>query len=213
MPDITINVTNKIPRVTSERKTLVADNAEYRLIFTFDEDWEDGPKTVFAVIEGVEALAPISTADNRITLPAIRITDGSHHQIAVGVQQGEVVTTRPAHLTVYPSIETELLEAIVEDEDVTMTWLEWVNANMSAAATNVQTAQAVLAAAQAAAEEAEQNAESAAIDAAAAKIAAQTAAFPVFSVDSRGHVIISRAERLGTSTFRLNSRGHLEVRA
>ena len=213
MKTIEITVRNKIPRVTSELKTLVADNTEYRLTFDFDDDWEAGAKMVFLIVEGVEALAPIITTDDAVTLPPIRITDGSHHQLAVGVQQGDVVTTRPARLTVYPSAETALMTAIVDDERVTMTWLEWVNENMAAAETDVQTAQAVLAAAQAAAAQASQDAASAAIDAAAARISAQTAAFPVFSVDENGHIIISRAERLGTTTFRLTTGGHLEVTA
>ena len=146
-------------------------------------------------------------------MPAIRITDGSHHALLVGGQQGDTVTPRPAVLTVYPSAKTELLAAIVDDERVNMTWLEWVNANMAQAAENVRTAQEVLTQAQTAAESAAENAESAAIDAAAARISAQTAAFPVFSVDENGHVIISRPERLGTTTFRLTSGGHLEVTA
>jgi len=213
MKEITISVRNKIPRVTSELKTLVADNTEYRLIFDFDEDWQEGEKTVILIIEGVEALAPVTTSEDAITMPAIRITDGSHHALLVGVEQGQIITTRPAVLTVYPSAKTALMNALVDDERVQMTWLEWVNANMAQAAENVRTAQEVLAEAQSAAESAEQNAESAAIDAAAAKIAAQTVAFPVFSVDENGHIIISRAERLGTTTFRLTEAGHLEVSA
>jgi len=211
MKEITISVRNKIPRVTSELKTLVADNTEYRLIFDFDEDWTEGQKQVILIVEGVEALAPVTTAEDAVTLPAIRITDGSHHALLVGVQQGDTVTTRPAVLTVYPSAKTELLSAIVDDERVTLTWLEWVNANMATAAENVRTAQEVLAEAQTAAETAEQSAESAAIDAAAARISAQTTAFPVFFVDENGHIIISRSERLGTTTFQLTSGGHLEV--
>lgn len=213
MKTITINVRNKIPRVTSELKTLVADNTEYRLEFEFDGDWQEGPKQVILIVEGVEALAPLTTAEDAVTLPAIRVTDGSHHALLVGVQQEDTVTTRPAVLTVYPSAKTELLSAIVDDERVTMTWLEWVNANMAQAAINVQTAEEVLAQAQAAADEAEQSAQAAEIDAEAARISAQTAAFPVFSVDENGHVIISRAERLGSTTFRLTEAGHLEVSA
>lgn len=213
MKEITISVRNKVPRVTSELKTLVADNTEYRLIFDFDEDWQEGEKTVILIIEGVEALAPVRTSENTITMPAIRITDGSHHALLVGVEQGQIITTRPAVLTVYPSAKTALMNALVDDERVQMTWLEWVNANMAQAAENVRTAQEILAEAQSAADSAEQNAESAAIDAAAAKIAAQTVAFPVFSVDENGHIIISRAERLGTATFRLTEAGHLEVSA
>ena len=211
MKEITISVRSKIPRATSELRTITADNSEYKLVFDFDEDWEEGQKLVFLIVEGVEALAPIRMDGDEVTLPPIRITDGSHHQLAVGVQQGEIVTTRPVRLPVYPSVETALMGALVDDERVTMTWLDWVNQNMAAAATNVETAQAVLAAAQATAADAEQNAASAAIDAAAARISAQALVYPVFSVDERGHVIISRAERLGTTTFRLTSGGHLEV--
>lgn len=213
MKTITISVRSKIPRATSELRTITADNSEYKLVFDFDEDWEEGQKLVFLIVEGVEALAPIRMDGDEVTLPPIRITDGSHHQLAVGVQQGEIVTTRPVRLPVYPSVETALMGALVDDERVTMTWLDWVNQNMAAAATNVETAQAVLAAAQAAAAEAEMNAESAAIDAAAAKVAAQTLIFPVFWVDVDGHVKINRAERLGTSIFRLTAEGHLEVNA
>ena len=213
MKTITIGVRSKIPRVTSELRTITADNSEYKLVFDFDEDWEEGQKLVFLIVEGVEALAPIRMDEDEVTLPPIRITDGSHHQLAVGVQQGEILTTRPVRLPVYPSVETALMGALVDDERVTMTWLDWVNQNMAAAETNVETAQAVLAAAQAAAAEAEMNAESAAIDAAAAKVAAQTLIFPVFWVDVDGHVKINRAERLGTSTFRLTAEGHLEVNA
>lgn len=213
MKTITISVRSKIPRITSELKAIVADNAEYCLAFEFDEDWQEAAKTVFLIVEGVEALAPIVMTGSSVTLPPIRITDGSHHQLAVGVQQGEVVTTRPARLVIYPSAETALMASIVDDSRVSMTWLEWVNENMAAASTNVQTAQAVLAAAQAAAEEAAQNAESAAIDAAAARVAAQTIIFPVFWVDVDGHIKINRAERLGTAVFRLTAEGHLEVSA
>ena len=211
MKTITISVRNKIPRVTSELRTITADNSEYKLVFDFDEDWEEGPKQVILIVEGVEALAPVTTSEDAVTLPPIRITDGSHHALLVGVEQGQIITTRPAVLTVYPSAKTTLMNALVDDERVQLTWLEWVNQNMATAAENVRTAQEVLEQAQSAAETAEQSAESAAIDAAAARISAQTLVYPVFSVDERGHVIISRAERLGTTSFRLTSGGHLEV--
>ena len=135
MKTITISVRSKIPRATSELRTITADNSEYKLVFDFDEDWEEGQKLVFLIVEGVEALAPIRMDGDEVTLPPIRITDGSHHQLAVGVQQGEIVTTRPVRLPVYPSVETALMGALVDDERVTMTWLDWVNQNMAAAAT------------------------------------------------------------------------------
>lgn len=211
MPEIAITVRNKIP--TSAVRQIVCDNSDYTLRFDFDGQWDEGPKTVYFVLQGVGALSPAVTDGDACPLPPIRLSDGVSRQLAVGVQQGQIKTSAVVNFWCYPSAEDALIRGIVEDEDVSLTWLEWVNANMAQAAENVRTAQEVLAQAQTAAETAEQSAESAAIDAAAARISAQTAAFPVFSVDENGHVIISRAERLGTTTFRLTDAGHLEVSA
>lgn len=211
MPEITVTVNNKIPR--SETRLIVCDNSDYTIRFTFDGQWEDGPKTVYFVLQGVGALAPAVTDGDVCPMPPVRLSDGVSRQLAVGVQQGRIKTTSVVNFWCVPSAEDALVRGIVEDGDVSMTWLEWVNANMAQAAENVRTAQEVLAEAQTAAESAEQNAESAAIDAAAARISAQTAAFPVFSVDENGHIIISRSERLGTTTFWLTEAGHLEVTA
>ena len=211
MPEIVISIRNKTPEASV--RSIVCDNTDYTVRLDCDGDWGEGPKMVFFALQGVGAFAPVMTEDDVCSLPMIHLSDGVGRQLAVGVQQGRVKTSRPVCLYCYPSAESEFLNGIHEDEEVTLSWLQWVNANMAAAETNVETAQNVLAQAQAAAESAEQSAESAAIDAAAARISAQTTAFPVFSVDERGHVIISRAERLGTTTFRLNSAGHLEVTA
>lgn len=211
MPEIAITVRNKIP--TSAVRQIVCDNSDYTLRFDFDGQWDEGPKTVYFVLQGVGALSPAVTDGDVCPLPPIRLSDGVSRQLAVGVQQGQIKTSAVVNFWCYPSAEDALIRGIVEDEAVSLTWLEWVNANMAQAAENVRTAQEVLAQAQTAADEAEQSAESAAIDAAAARISAQTAAFPVFSVDENGHIIISRAERLGTTTFRLTEAGHLEVTA
>lgn len=211
MPDIEITVKNKIPK--SETRQIVCDNSDYTLRFDFDGQWEDGPKTVYFVLQGVGALAPAVTDGDTCPVPPIRLSDGVSRQLAVGVQQGQIKTSAVVNFWCYPSAEDALIRGIMEDENASLTWLEWVNQNMAQAAENVRTAQEVLAQAQTAAETAEQSAESAAIDAAAARISAQTTAFPVFSVDENGHIIISRAERLGTTTFRLTEAGHLEVTA
>ena len=211
MPDIEITVRNKIPK--SETRQIVCDNSDYTLRFDFDGQWEDGPKTVYFVLQGVGALAPAVTDGDTCPVPPIRLSDGVSRQLAVGVQQGQIKTSAVVNFWCYPSAEDALIRGIMEDEAASLTWLEWVNANMATAAENVRTAQEVLAEAQTAAETAEQSAESAAIDAAAARVSAQTAAFPVFSVDEDGHIIISRSERLGTTTFQLTSGGHMEVHA
>ena len=211
MPEIVITIRNKIAEASV--RSIVCDNTDYTVRLDCDEQWGEGPKIVYFVLQGVGAFAPATTADDVCAMPPIRLSDGVGRQLAVGVQQGAVKTSSAAHVFCWPSAEDELIRGIHEDDGVDLTWLEWVNANMAQAALNVQTAEEVLAEAQAAADEAEQSAQSAEIDAEAARISAQTAAFPVFSVDENGHVIISRAERLGTTTFRLTEAGHLEVSA
>ena len=211
MPEITIRVRNKNPEIVGTPREIVADNTDYTVRFEFDGDWAEGPKTVLLALYGVGLLAPVTTDGDACALPRIQIWDGVGRQLAVGVQQGAVRTTRTAEIMVYPSAESALLAAMHGDPEVSLSWLEWVNANMAAAETNVREAAEILTEAQEAADSAEASAQSAAIDAAAARISAQTAAFPVFSVDERGHVIISRPERLGTTTFRLDEAGHLIV--
>ena len=211
MPEIVITIRNKI--ATASVRSIVCDNTDYTVRLDCDEQWGEGPKIVYFVLQGVGALAPATTEDDVCAVPPIHLSDGVGRQLAIGVQQGAVKTSSAACVFCWPSAENELIRGIIEDDDVTLTWLEWVNANMAQAALNVETAQTILAQAQAAADSASGSANDAAIDAAAARISAQTAAFPVFSVDENGHVIISRAERLGTTTFRLTEAGHLEVTA
>lgn len=209
MPEIVITVRNKI--ATASVRQIVCDNTDYTVRLDLDADWTAGAKTVLFVLQGVGVLAPGVTTDDTCAVPAIRLSDGVGRQLAVGVQQGAVKTTTAASIWCYPSAESAMLNAIVEDESVSKTWLEWVNENMAQAEINVETAERVLEEAQGAASDAERYAEAAAIDAEAARIAVQTVAFPVFSVNENGHVLISRAERLGTNTFRLTDAGHLEV--
>lgn len=211
MPEILIRVRNKIAE--SEVREIVCDNTDYTLRFEFDGQWEDGAKTVYFVLQGVGALAPAVTDGDTCPMPTVRLSDGVGRQFAVGVQQGAVKTTTPCSFWCLPSAEDALLRSIIEDDNVTLTWLEWVNANMAAAAENVRVAETVLGEAQTAASSASSAAETAAVNAEAARISAMTISVPIFSVDENGHVTLSHAERLGTTKFRLNEAGHMEVRS
>ena len=173
MPEIVITVRDK--RATASVRSVVCDNTDYPLRFDFDEQWGEGPKTVFFVLQGVGALAPAVTDGDVCDMPAVHLNDGVGRQLAVGVQQGAVKTTTAAYFWCYPSAENELLNGIVEDDNVTMTWLEWVNANMAQAEVNVREAAQVLAAAQAAQESANGSAEAAAASAESAHSDMQSA--------------------------------------
>ena len=176
MPEIVITVRNKI--ATASVRQIVCDNTDYTVRLDLDADWTAGAKTVLFVLQGVGVLAPGVTTDDVCDMPAIHLSDGVGRQLAVGVQQGSVRTTTAASIWCYPSAESAMLNAIIEDEGVSKTWLEWVNENMALAETNVETAERVLAEAQGAADEAAASAaeaEAARDDARAAQNAAETA--------------------------------------
>lgn len=159
MPEIVVTIRNKVAEASV--RSIVCDNTDYTVRLVCDEQWGEGPKIVYFVLQGVGALAPATTEDDVCAVPPIRLSDGVGRQLAIGVQQGAVKTSSAAHVFCWPSAEDELIQGIHEDDGVDMTWLEWVNANMAQAAINVQTAEEVLAQAQAAAEAAEASAEDA----------------------------------------------------
>ena len=176
MSEIVITVRNKI--ATASVRQIVCDNTDYTVRLDLDADWTAGAKTVLFVLQGVGVLAPGVTTDDTCAVPAIRLSDGVGRQLAVGVQQGAVKTTTAASIWCYPSAESAMLTAIVEDESVSKTWLEWVNENMAQAEINVETAERVLEEAQGAADDAADaasDAESARDDAIEAKNAAVAA--------------------------------------
>lgn len=129
MPEIVIKVRNK--EATASVRSVVCDNTDYTLRFDFDEQWGEGDKLVYFALQGVGALAPAVMTGNTCSLPAVHLIDGVGRQLAVGVQQGTVKTSRAAYFWCFPSAESELLNSIVNDDNVTMTWLEWVNANVA----------------------------------------------------------------------------------
>ena len=176
MPEIVIRVRHKI--ATASVRQIVCDNTDYTVRLDLDGDWTAGAKTVLFVLQGVGVLAPGVTTDDVCDMPAIHLSDGVGRQLAVGVQQGAVKTTTAASIWCYPSAESAMLNAIVEDENVSKTWLEWVNENMAQAEINVETAERVLEEAQGAADDAataKADAEAARDDARAAQTAAETA--------------------------------------
>ena len=105
MNEITIRIAEKLPTLTGDVTRIVTDNTDYTLSTEYDSDWTDGLKTYFAVLSDGAVLEPI-VGENEITLP--RLPAGSSGWLYVGVQQGNMITTRPCAIPVLPSIMAEL---------------------------------------------------------------------------------------------------------
>lgn len=115
MPEILVNVINKIPQLTGDVRQITADNSDYTIRFVFDADWNDGGKTVYFVREGGFAYPVGRTEEDTVTVPAVT---GVHMRTAlyIGVQQGDVRTTRPCMIPVYHAITDMIDDSAVQPE-------------------------------------------------------------------------------------------------
>lgn len=129
MPEIVVTIRDKVAEASV--RSIVCDNTDYTVRLDCDAQWGEGPKIVYFVLQGVGALAPATTADDVCAVPPIRLSDGVGRQLAIGVQQGSVKTSTAANVFCWPSAEDELIRGIHDDDEVSQTWLEWVNAQMA----------------------------------------------------------------------------------
>lgn len=112
MPEILITVRDKLPVLSGDVKALVTDNSDYTIRFTFDEQWEDGAKTVYFVRSNGYVYEPVKTVDDTVSVP-IQHDAGLMTRLLIGVQQGNIKTSRPCALAIYPSVAD-----IIEDDAV-----------------------------------------------------------------------------------------------
>lgn len=99
MQTISINITNKLPIVAQNAPTLVSGN-RYRFEFTFDDEWEDGPKTVWLVYDN----QTIVTQDTTTDAAEFNLQCGSEY-VYVGVTQKPALASRGCRIVLRPSIE------------------------------------------------------------------------------------------------------------
>lgn len=112
MVEIHIDIADKVPVVIGNIKCIVADNSDYTMRFTFDEQWDQTEKTVYFVLDNGYAYAPVVLKDNKVTLP--RIVDGTSSKcLYVGVQQGKSHTSCACAIPICPAITD-----IIDDEAV-----------------------------------------------------------------------------------------------
>ena len=115
MPEIRIEIRNKTPTIISETRCIVANNTDYTIHFSFDEDWLSTSKTVFFVLDDGYAFAPAETVNNFVNVPKI-LTKRMRHMF-VGVQQGNVKTTLPCSIGVHPSIASMIDDSAVQPDE------------------------------------------------------------------------------------------------
>lgn len=115
MPEIKIAVINKVPKIVGDIRCIVADNSDYTIRFTFDDMWEDGAKTVYFVRENGFAFPVGRTEDDTVTIP-IQHEPAMHSMLFVGVQQGNVKTSRPVEIRIASSITDMITDDAVQPE-------------------------------------------------------------------------------------------------
>lgn len=109
MRQINISVIDKLPKITSMSGTAVSDNT-YQFVFTFDDDWTDGTKTVYVV--GISGKFVPYIMDGN----SLEITFNDDRYIYVGVSQGTTVTSRSCKIEIKPSIKHNTGEEISPPE-------------------------------------------------------------------------------------------------
>lgn len=115
MHEILIDIRDKTPVVVGECRAIVADNADYTIHFTFDDNWTSLSKTVMLVLSNGYAFAPIKTENNFITVPKI-VVDKQLAYLFIGVRQGDVVTTRPCSIVIQESIAGKIKDDAVQPD-------------------------------------------------------------------------------------------------
>lgn len=115
MPEILINVINKIPQLSGDVRQITADNTDYTIRFVFDDDWTEGEKRVYFVRENGFAYPIGRTAEDIVPVPAV---NGVKLRTAlfVGVQQGHLQTSRPCMIPVYHAITDMIDDSAVQPD-------------------------------------------------------------------------------------------------
>lgn len=116
MPEIIIAVQNKLPILAGTVQSIVAGNSDYTIRFLFDDQWEEGEKTVYFVRSNGYAYAPVKTVDGVVQVP-VQTDVNLMSQLLVGVRQGDVKTSRPCGIAVYPAISDAIKDDAVQPKE------------------------------------------------------------------------------------------------
>lgn len=119
MPDIHISIKNKI---ASGSGSIVLDNTDYSVVFSFDDEWAEYPTKTMRVSFGTEHIDTIFEGDT-VLLPRI----SGAGAISIGVYAGDIHTTTPALIECRDSILTAGGSPAAPPEDVYAQIMEKLN--------------------------------------------------------------------------------------
>lgn len=115
MPEILINVVNKIPQLTGDVRQITSGNGDYTVRLVFDDDWADGEKTVLFVRENGFAYPAARTENDCCAVPEVNGVP-LREWLYIGVKQGDVHTSRPCGIPVYRSIDDMISDEAVQPD-------------------------------------------------------------------------------------------------
>lgn len=113
MRDLHVIVNNKIATYLSRDGSIVCGNSDYRIVFSFDSEWESYEKKVARFIWNDEPMDIVFTG-NVVSVPVLSNTE----RLAVGVYAGDLSTTTPAEIPCLLSVRCKHGHAEAEKEDV-----------------------------------------------------------------------------------------------
>lgn len=94
-------------------KHIVSDNTDYTVRFLFDSEWGSiGPKTVFFADGASGENMPVVMDGDTCVMPLIP----DWRTVLIGVQAGELHTTRPCAIPVFPSITRQIGDPVPPEE-------------------------------------------------------------------------------------------------
>lgn len=115
MPEILMNVVNKIPQLTGDVRQITSGNGDYTVRLIFDDDWADGEKTVLFVRENGFAYPAVRTENDCCAVPEVNGVP-LREWLYIGVKQGDVHTSRPCGIPVYRSIDDMISDEAVQPD-------------------------------------------------------------------------------------------------
>ena len=121
---IDMTIRDRVPYI-SEGEGVITYNSDYVVKFDFDGEWAENVKTVYFAFEDGTYKAVVIDGTTCV-VPAF---DNSHKRVFIGVQAGDIRTTRPCCLKILDSIADYVGEAIPDpSEDVYQQIINLINA-------------------------------------------------------------------------------------
>ena len=113
MPEILITVRNKIPVLSGDIRSIVTENKDYTVRFSFDEEWGQGEKLVYFVRSSGYLYPPMQTVNNCAEVPE-QHDAGLRARLLVGVQQGDIRTSTACEIPILASVVESIDEEAIK---------------------------------------------------------------------------------------------------